>query len=126
MITGKSSVSTENFNYYFITFSDAMVGRNIPILSNIGGYPLTEFSSKTKEGIFSNSNTTFFIAFFDITTLVDARQFVTDNDVYVNYILPTPKEETIELPTISTNEGTNIIEVDTTISPSRIDIEYLK
>lgn len=40
--------------------------------------------------------------------------------------LATPTEETIELPTIPTNEGTKIIEVDTTISPSRIDIEYLK
>ena len=40
--------------------------------------------------------------------------------------LSTPTEETIDLPTISTNEGTNIIEVDTTVSPSKIDIEYLK
>ena len=125
-ITQKSSVSTENFNYYFISFSGAMVGREIPILSNIGGYPNKQLNDKNREGIFSNTNTTFFIAFFDITTLADAKQFVTDNEVYVNYILATPKEETIELPNIPTHKGTTIIELDTEISPSNMEVKYYR
>lgn len=38
--------------------------------------------------------------------------------------LAIPTEETIELPTISTNKGTNIIEVDTNIKPSKMEVQY--
>ena len=38
--------------------------------------------------------------------------------------LTTPKEETIELPNIPTIKGTNIIEVDTNIQPSNVEVVY--
>lgn len=38
--------------------------------------------------------------------------------------LATPIEETIDLPTIPTNKGTNIIEVDTSILPSNMEVKY--
>ena len=123
-ITAKSSSSTDDYNYYFITFSKAKVGGGVPILSNIGGGTHNAFAQRNKEGIFTNSNTTFFIAFFDIKTLADAKQFVTDNYVYANYILETPTEQTIELPNIPTIKGTTIIEVDTNILPSNMEIKY--
>ena len=42
----------------------------------------------------------------------------------INYVLSTAIEETIELPTITTNEGTNILEIDTSISPSNMEVQY--
>lgn len=125
LITQKSSASTENFHYYFINFSGAMAGVRIPLLSNIGGGSFSDFNTKTKEGIFSNTNITFFIAFFDITTLEEARQFVTDNEVYANYILASPKYEIIQLPNIPTIKGTTVIEVNTSIKPSNMEVTYL-
>lgn len=38
--------------------------------------------------------------------------------------LATPTEETIELPDIAVQNGTNIIDVDTTVTPSNVEIEY--
>lgn len=124
-ITAKSSSSTDDYNYYFITFPKAKVGGGVPILSNIGGGTHNAFAQKNKEGIFTNTNTTFFLSFFDIKTLADAKQFVTDNYVYANYILNTPTEEEITLPNIPTIKGTTIIEVDTTIKPSNMEVVYL-
>ena len=45
-------------------------------------------------------------------------------DVYIIYVLKTPTEETIELPTIATNNGTSIIDIETDIKPSNLEIEY--
>ena len=60
----------------------------------------------------------------DITTLEGWKSYLKANDVYVIYSLATPTEETIELPTIPTNEGTNIIEVDKEVLPSNMEAEY--
>ncbi|MBQ8043837.1 MAG: hypothetical protein IJ272_06795 [Clostridia bacterium] len=40
--------------------------------------------------------------------------------------LETTTEETIELPTMPTQEGTNIIETDTRIPPSNMEVEYMR
>ena len=45
-------------------------------------------------------------------------------DYKVEYLLTTPTEEAIELPDILTSKYTNIITVDTTIQPSKIEAEY--
>ena len=42
------------------------------------------------------------------------------------YPLETSTEETIDLPTIPTNKGTNIIEVDTSILPSNMEVKYVQ
>ena len=46
------------------------------------------------------------------------------NPVSMYYVLEEEIPETIELPNISTNKGTNIIEVDTSISPSNMQVKY--
>lgn len=38
--------------------------------------------------------------------------------------LATPTEETIELPSIATSKGTNIIDIETNVKPSNLEIEY--
>lgn len=47
-----------------------------------------------------------------------------EKPVEVHYPLATPTEETIELPNISTNKGTTIIEVYTSILPSNMEVKY--
>ena len=122
-IFGKSGSSTESFNYYFINFDNAKVGNDIPIMSNIGGGNFREFNSKNKYGIFTNQNSTFFIAFPDITTLEGAREFVTNNKVYSNYVLKNPIEEVIDLPEFQIVES-DTITLGTNVSPSNIEIEF--
>ena len=47
-----------------------------------------------------------------------------ENEVYIMYTLATPIEEEIELPNIPTIKGTTILEVDTTIQPSNLEVVY--
>ena len=54
----------------------------------------------------------------------DANNWLAKNDIYVCYILETPTEEDIELPNIPTFKGTTIIEVDTEIQPSNMEVVY--
>ena len=60
-----------------------------------------------------------------ITDIASAKEWLTENPIDYFYITSEPDDtETIELPNIPTNKGTNIITVDTTIQPSKIEAEY--
>ena len=47
-----------------------------------------------------------------------------DREVYI--ILDTPTEKSTTLTALKTFKGTNIISVDTNISPSNIQVQYIK
>ena len=47
-------------------------------------------------------------------------------DAIITYILDTPTEEPISLPTLKTFKGTTIMSVDTSIQPSNIKTKYVK
>jgi hypothetical protein len=59
-------------------------------------------------------------------TVNDAKTYLQFNPT--TYIAPclTPVEEEVDLPQISTNNGTNIITVDTIVAPSNMEINYYK
>lgn len=63
---------------------------------------------------------------FDDETIktVEKAQEKIGNGFDVCYVLETPTEETIELPNIPTLKGTNIIEIDTKIQPSNMEVIY--
>ena len=62
-----------------------------------------------------------------ITDIASAKEWLTENPIDYFYITSEPDDtETIELPNIPTNKGTNIITVDTTIQPSKIEVVYGK
>lgn len=46
------------------------------------------------------------------------------NPAYIDFVLATPTEESIELPEILLNKGTNIISVGTSVQPSNMWIKY--
>ena len=53
------------------------------------------------------------------------EQYDNGTPIIISYVLTTPTEETIELPTIPTFKGTTIIEVDTDILPSNMEVIYI-
>lgn len=62
----------------------------------------------------------------DIYPTVDEwKSFLSNTNMEVIGKLVTPIEETIKLPNIPTHKGTNIIEVDTTIQPSNMEVTHL-
>jgi len=57
-------------------------------------------------------------------TVEEWKEYLKSNLLKVYYILETPIEETIELPMIPLFKGTMVVEIDTKIKPSKIDIRY--
>ena len=57
------------------------------------------------------------------TTLLKS-EFAKETPVTVEYVMENPIEETIELPNIPTFKGTTIIEVDTEVQPSNMEVVY--
>lgn len=58
-------------------------------------------------------------------TLEEFKVELEENPLNVLYVTETPVEETVELSNVPLNKGTNIIEVDTTIQPSNMEVTYL-
>lgn len=59
-----------------------------------------------------------------ITTVEQAQEKIGDGfDVY--YVLDQEIEEDIDLPNIAIQKGTNIIEIDTSVQPSNMEVKYL-
>lgn len=54
------------------------------------------------------------------------QQWLADNPIEVIHALATPTEETIDIPEISTFDGTNTFGIETTVNPSEIKINYWK
>ena len=53
------------------------------------------------------------------------NNYIKEKAMDVVYVLDTPTEEIIDLPNIPTHKGTNIIEIDTDILPSNMEVEYI-
>ena len=60
----------------------------------------------------------------DYTTVDELKEYLKENPITVHYILKTPTEETIELPTIETFKGVTTIDVQTDLKPSETTVEY--
>ena len=58
------------------------------------------------------------------TTVEDFKEWLSQNKPSIYYPSETTIEETIELPNIPLNKGTNVIDVDTNILPSNMVVEY--
>ena len=82
-----------------------------------------------KTSIWLGVNTThlYWIGILDylgFTTLEEMNEWLANNPTYIYYGSNKTSEETIELPNIPTHKGTTIIEVDTNILPSNMEVEY--
>ena len=54
------------------------------------------------------------------------REWLLNNNPKLFYVLNTPTEETIEIPEISTINGTNNISIGTSVNPSKMEVVYGK
>ena len=59
------------------------------------------------------------------TTLEEFKQWLEDNLPVIYYPLKTIDEYSVELPDISVDQGTNVINVNSNITPSNVEITYL-
>ena len=59
------------------------------------------------------------------TTVEGFKEWLSQNKPSIYYPLETTIEETIELPNVLLNEGINVIDVDTSIIPSNMGVEYI-
>ena len=97
----------------------------------IGLYDLVnnEFYTNKGTGIFTAGNE-IYADYIDYETQKVYRNVIVNDDsgeqtIENSYSGTTDTTGTsVELPTISTNEGTNIIEIDTEITPSNIEVKY--
>ena len=115
-------------NMYYIRLEDCMLGYQMSKCNRF----------ENKNGIWDNTNaigvytdhTSMQYKYFatpneSINDVTSFKEWLSSNNTDFYYVLATPTEEIIELPNIPTNKGTNIIEIDTTITPSNMEVTYL-
>ena len=112
---------------------------NVYALSTHYSYKQSSLSKATEQGFFVQrrvGSTNIYIRMLneEIANITAFKTWLSENNVTVYYqmttqteeniSLPKPIEEDLSLPTLKTNEGTNIISVATTTPPSNIDVTY--
>ena len=75
--------------------------------------------------ISSNATFTSFVISSEKPTLAEFIAELKEKPLDIIYISDTVREENITLPNIPLNKGTNIIEVDTNILPSNMEVKYI-
>ncbi len=58
------------------------------------------------------------------TTLAQMNSWLSENETWIYWVSKTPTETPITLPNLPTFKGTSIISIETTIQPSKAEIEY--
>ena len=72
----------------------------------------------------NTTNIRFYIRDERFTSISDFKEWLSQNNVTVDYVLATPTEESITLPNISTIDGNNTLNIETEITPSQVYIKY--
>ena len=75
--------------------------------------------------IFDNSDNTLFASLDGLSSWLQEK-YLSGNPLSVDYVLETPIEEEIDLPKLSINKDTSVISVNTSITPSNIELEYYR
>ena len=76
-----------------------------------------------EKGIYAGHNINILTPFsLNITDENLFKEWLTNNDLVVAYILDSEKEQSIYLPKIDTNNGTNILEINTSTNASNIEV----
>ena len=123
-------------NYYLTT--DKFVDGQMLSGTNLRGYsnflPCSATNTawdkwNSEQVYFGQSNTVVYVITANqIVEKTDLIKYISNNGAftpYIYYILATPIEKKVELPTLPTFEGTTIIEVNTNITPN-VEINYYK
>ena len=133
VLTGQESGWTDRPNY---TYADRFVLQTTTIPNNsqliCSHFPVVYSSQQTYPYIWDNYDEQLIVNFSEkgTTTLAQfkaflATQYQNGTPVAVWYTLTTAETETVTAPTISTIEGEQTFDVDTTLKPSEVTIEYM-
>lgn len=134
-ITGKESWSKyDTYNtYYMLNTISAKYEKDINCFCNrYQGQVSASGKSYSSGNAWIQSTSTyrrFYLSDDNYSTVSEfktylSEQYTNGTPIEIEYVLDTPTEETIELPTISMYEGTNIITVNTGLQPSNIELNY--
>lgn len=120
-VSGKSRFSLSNILNQYPKGFDIKALSNFSIVNTISGAIAdTDFGIQ----LYNSSHTIVYFTTEEMT-INDFKTWLKDNNIKIVYQLETPDDtETINLPAIPTHKGTTIIEVDTTIKPSNVEVEY--
>lgn len=118
-----------SYSYIYSTYDNRLKGGINPlcdILDSTTYQPNVSIRNMTKDYCIKMnvSSPAAYISDSIHTTNEEFREFIKNSDSYIVYIMPSPTEETIELPNIKTLKGTITIETDTNIQPSNMEIVY--
>ena len=72
----------------------------------------------------NTTNIRFYIRDERFTSISDFKEWLSQNNVTVDYVLETLTEESITIPNIPTIDGNNTLNIETEITPSQVYIKY--
>ena len=125
-VGNKSATSTNTWYSYFVQMPSNVVF-SVRVLSNIGGNSYNMYMSHRANGddggFYANINSSYFLAFRDLTTKEEIQSYLDNTEVYAYYVIQ-PIEIPITLPKLPTFKGTTIYKVGTSLQPANIEIKY--
>ena len=125
-VGNKSATSTDTWYSYFVIMPNNVVF-SVRVLSNIGGNSYDMYMSHRANGddggFYANINISYFLAFRDLTTKEEIQSYLDNTEVYAYYVIQ-PIETPITLPKLPTFKGTTIYTVETSLQPSKIEVNY--
>lgn len=118
-------------NFYFYTSESDNFVRNLHALNSHFVYQTTLIAQTTGEGMYMSNNNIIYIRIKQerASTVTDfesylAAQYSNGTPVKIYYVLATPETESVTLPKIPTLDGTAVIDVETEIEPSNMNVKY--
>ena len=125
-VGNKSATSTNTWYSYFVQMPSNVVF-SVRVLSNIGGDSYSHYmrdrANGDDGGFYANINSSYFLAFRDLTTKEEIQSYLDNTEVYAYYVIQ-PIETPITLPKLPTFKGTTIYKVGTSLQPANIEIKY--
>lgn len=130
-IKEKTFVGTETWTYeklsygnnFYTNLSDSMSLDNSIVYSNKFKYNNGSLNDNYSIKLSKAKNLNLRVEAYSNAT--DFKNWLTSNNVKINYVLNTPTESNIDLSNIKLYDGINNITIDTSISPSKISTEYI-
>lgn len=126
-LTWRTSYEAPHTIYYCVISPNAITDQFNPLCNILGrAWGITSSDTNIGVKIYNKNIVRARPNLTNYPTLEDWKNYLANNSVLIYYALATPTEEAIEIPEISTFDGTNVFDTETTIKPSQITVDYWK
>lgn len=116
--------TSSGYNRYQRLLSDALIGDKSLSLCNMFNW--VSGNSQDNSFVIGNRTPYLYIRYDSVADVDGFKEFLANNNLEVVYPLETSIEESIDIPTFETFDGTTIVDIDTEIQPSGMNITYWK